>query len=97
LQVSYSVNVVLQMLCCMWLVDLDCSNNDRITHRGTYADAPARGRQTLNQEELLNPSIVHFTGPLHPTLAVVLDSYVQPYTSKPWGYAGAPGNPYKEE
>jgi hypothetical protein len=40
---------------------------------------------------------VHFTGPVHPELAVVLNRWVQPYTAKPWGYAGAPGHPFKDE
>jgi len=66
---------------------------------GTYADAdaPELGRNTLNKAELSDPSIVHFTGPLHPTLAEVINPHVRPYTSKPWGYAGAPGNPYTPE
>lgn len=37
------------------------------------------------------------TGSLHPSLGHVLNPWVQPYTAKPWGYAGAPGHPYAEE
>ncbi|KAF8746762.1 Methyltransferase domain [Rhizoctonia solani] len=44
-----------------------------------------------------DPSIVHFTGPLHPSLAHVINPWVQPYVAKPWGYAGAPGHPYAAE
>ena len=43
------------------------------------------------------PAIVHFTGPVHPSVAEVLNPFVQPYSAKPWGYAGAPGHPYTEE
>ena len=45
---------------------------------------------------LADPAIVHFTGPLHPSLTSVLNDYIQPWLSKPWGYSGAPGNPYAE-
>lgn len=36
-------------------------------------------------------------GLLHPSLGHVLNPWVQPYTAKPWGYAGAPGHPYAKE
>jgi len=58
---------------------------------GTYAGGV--GRETV--EEMKDPGLVHFTGPVHPELAVVLNPWVQPYTAKPWGYAGAPGHPFK--
>jgi hypothetical protein len=45
---------------------------------------------------LADPAIVHFTGPLHPSITSVLDDSFQPWLSKPWGYAGAPGNPFTE-
>lgn len=36
-------------------------------------------------------------GPVHPPIANILNPWVQPYTSKPWGYAAAPGHPYEAE
>ncbi|KZT74467.1 glycosyltransferase family 8 protein, partial [Daedalea quercina L-15889] len=47
--------------------------------------------------EMKEAAIVHFTGPVHPEMEHVLNPYVQPYTAKPWGYAGAPGHPYTGE
>ncbi|KAK1223091.1 hypothetical protein PQX77_014019 [Marasmius sp. AFHP31] len=41
--------------------------------------------------------IVHFTGPVHPSLSRILDEYNQPWASKPWGFAGAPGHPFARE
>jgi lipopolysaccharide biosynthesis glycosyltransferase len=66
---------------------------------GTYAnDATESRSQILGLSSAQrNPSIVHFTGPVHPSLERVLNPFVQPYTAKPWGYAGAPGNPYCAE
>lgn len=61
---------------------------------GTYAKDYSDDRQRLPLTELEDPAIVHFSGHLHPPLGVVLNPWVQPYTSKPWGYAGAPGHPY---
>ncbi|KAL0949075.1 hypothetical protein HGRIS_009170 [Hohenbuehelia grisea] len=61
---------------------------------GTYADIKREG---IDVGTLGNPNIVHFTGPVHPSLAEVLNPWVQPYTAKPWGYAGAPGHPFNEE
>ena len=45
---------------------------------------------------LTDPEIVHFTGALHPNLTRVLDDSYQPWLGSPWGYSGAPGNPYEE-
>jgi len=70
---------------------------------GTYACSPEADRYaSWPQGEALrelhsNPAIVHFTGPVHPRVATVLNEYVQPWTSKPWGYAGAPGHPFAHE
>lgn len=64
---------------------------------GTYAKYPSKDRDKLRLSEMDNPSIVHFTGPVHPTLAEVLNPYVQPPTAKPWGYVGAPGHPFATE
>ncbi|EED79334.1 predicted protein [Postia placenta Mad-698-R] len=63
----------------------------------TYAELPTEARQNIDMGLLKNPYIVHFTGPVNPTLEVVLNPYIQPYTAKPWGYAGAPGHPHGEE
>ena len=43
---------------------------------------------------LADPAIVHFTSVLHPSVFRVLNDSYQPYESKPWGYADAPGNPF---
>ncbi|KAG6374428.1 glycosyltransferase family 8 protein [Boletus reticuloceps] len=64
---------------------------------GTYAECTSVDRDKLCLEQMEDPAIVHFTGPVHPTVQVVLNPYVQPYTAKPWGYAGAPGHPYERE
>ncbi|RPD62102.1 glycosyl transferase [Lentinus tigrinus ALCF2SS1-7] len=64
---------------------------------GTYARYRTPERDALDLEEMDDPKIVHFTGPLHPSLAEVLNPFVQPFTSKPWGYAGAPGHPYADD
>lgn len=64
---------------------------------GTYARYPSSERAALNLAEMDNPHIVHFTGPVNPTLGQVLNPYVQPPTSKPWGYIGSPGHPYHHE
>ncbi|KAA1474437.1 nucleotide-diphospho-sugar transferase [Dentipellis sp. KUC8613] len=64
---------------------------------GTYANAPSAEGNALNIPEVFNnPSIVHFTGPVHPDMEAILNPYVQPCTAKPWGYLGAPGHPYAE-
>ncbi|KAG8888582.1 hypothetical protein FRB98_007346 [Tulasnella sp. 332] len=64
---------------------------------GSYALSVTPERQSLKMKEQDDPAIVHFTGSLHPSLGHVLNPWVQPYTSKPWGYAGAPGHPYADE
>ncbi|KZT18276.1 glycosyltransferase family 8 protein [Neolentinus lepideus HHB14362 ss-1] len=53
-----------------------------------------RAAGALNK--LQSPAIVHFTGPVSPSMAQVLDT-AHVYTEKPWSYAGAPGHPYREE
>ncbi|KAG0706874.1 nucleotide-diphospho-sugar transferase, partial [Suillus ampliporus] len=64
---------------------------------GTYAETSSADRDALTLETMKHPRVVHFTGPVHPDLEMVLNPWVQPYTSKPWGYAGAPGHPFKNE
>ena len=64
---------------------------------GTYATLPSPDLECLNIRDMDDPKIVHFTGPVNPTLAEVLNPYVQPYTAKPWGYASAPGHPFLDE
>ncbi|KAF5342667.1 hypothetical protein D9611_001289 [Ephemerocybe angulata] len=64
---------------------------------GTYAQSDGAGRHWVDKGALVDPGIVHFTGPVHPALNIVLNPWVQPYTAKPWGYAGAPGHPFAEE
>ncbi|KAG1855675.1 glycosyltransferase family 8 protein [Suillus subalutaceus] len=64
---------------------------------GTYAEIGSADRDILALGDMKDPGVVHFTGPVHPDLVAVLNPFVQPYTSKPWGYAGAPGHPFKDE
>jgi len=66
---------------------------------GTYAKLPSNDRDllSLDSEEMNDPHIVHFTGPVNSGLVEVLNPYLQPCTAKPWGYHGAPGYPYAEE
>ena len=52
-----------------------------------------QGLATLHDD----PAIVHFNGPVHPTLSSVVNDVCQPWLSKPWGYAGTPGNPFTEQ
>jgi lipopolysaccharide biosynthesis glycosyltransferase/predicted O-methyltransferase YrrM len=64
---------------------------------GTYADGPGRDRALIAmqlEEMRTKPALVHFTGPTNPDIEIVLNPWVQPYTAKPWGYAGAPGHPF---
>ena len=66
---------------------------------GTYADSPSTDRTEIaTQLEGMKdkPALVHFTGPTNPDVEIVLNPWVQPYTAKPWGYAGAPGHPFSE-
>ncbi|OCH85037.1 glycosyl transferase [Obba rivulosa] len=64
---------------------------------GTYADCASSEREKMDLNAMCDPAIVHFTGPVNPDVAHVLNPYVQPYTAKPWGYAGAPGHPFTDE
>jgi predicted O-methyltransferase YrrM len=64
---------------------------------GTYATLPSKDRDLLCLEDMSDPHIVHFTGPVNPGLVEVLNPYLQPCTAKPWGFNGAPGHPYAEE
>ena len=64
---------------------------------GTYADWPSDDRTVLDLTQMVDPGIVHFMGPVNPTMEAVMDHRRQPYPAKPWGYAGAPGHPYVEE
>ncbi|KAI0829280.1 glycosyl transferase [Trametes gibbosa] len=64
---------------------------------GTYATCRTPERDTLPMDEMADPKIVHFTGELHPDMAAVISPFVQPYSGKPWGYAGAPGHPFGGE
>ena len=64
---------------------------------GTYADGPGADRALIAvqlEEMKADPALVHFTGPTNPDIEIVLNPWVQPYTAKPWGYAGAPGHPF---
>lgn len=66
---------------------------------GTYADGHSTDRAQIAaqiEEMKAKPTLVHFTGPTNPDVEIVLNPWVQPYTSKPWGYAGAPGHPFSE-
>ena len=66
---------------------------------GTYADGQSTDRSQIaaQMEEMkAKPTLVHFTGPTNPDVEIVLNPWVQPYTAKPWGYAGAPGHPFSE-
>ncbi|KIY53637.1 glycosyltransferase family 8 protein [Fistulina hepatica ATCC 64428] len=53
----------------------------------------------IPHDDMDDPTIVHFTGPeaSHIFLTVVINPFVQPYTAKPWSYAGSPGHPHTEE
>ncbi|KAE9397628.1 glycosyl transferase [Gymnopus androsaceus JB14] len=64
---------------------------------GTYARYPSTERALLQLDSMMDPGIVHFTGPVNPSLEEVLNLYVQPPTAKPWGYLGAPGHPFQDE
>ena len=64
---------------------------------GTYANHVEEDRKSLDLGQMEDPAIVHFTGPVHPLMEDVLNKWVQPYTAKPWGYAGSPGHPFEAE
>jgi hypothetical protein len=64
---------------------------------GTYANYPSPDRNPLPIDTMNDPKIVHFTGPVHPSVVEVLNPHVQPPTAKPWGYLGARNHPYESE
>ena len=64
---------------------------------GTYAELRTADRDAAKLHEMANPALVHFTGPVSPSLPLVLNPYIQPCVSKPWGYAKARGHPYAGE
>lgn len=65
---------------------------------GTYANISTPERDSaFSATDFEDPIIVHFTGAVIPSMAEILNPWVQPYTAKPWGYAGAPGHPYTGE
>jgi lipopolysaccharide biosynthesis glycosyltransferase len=64
---------------------------------GTYANSPSTDRDRLPLGDMDDAKVVHFTGPVSPSLQQVLDPYIQPCACKPWGYLGAPGHPYAAE
>ncbi|KAF9526235.1 nucleotide-diphospho-sugar transferase [Crepidotus variabilis] len=66
---------------------------------GTYENHPSEDRSSIAQDikKMQDPAIVHFTGPVNPSLSTVLNPFVQPPTAKPWGYLGAPGHPFEGE
>ena len=64
---------------------------------GTYAKWAGGDEGKTRLEEMNDPAIVHFTGPVHPPMGVVLDFFQQQVTAKPWGYMGAPGHPYEKD
>ncbi|KAG8795995.1 hypothetical protein FRC12_006831 [Ceratobasidium sp. 428] len=76
---------------------LELSLRWNATGMGTYANIPTPERSALRLHEMIDPCIVHFTGPVHPPMAHVTNPWVQPYVAKPWGYAGAPGHPHAAE
>ncbi|KAJ7057073.1 glycosyltransferase family 8 protein [Mycena amicta] len=81
---------------------LEISVDWNATGLGTYAARKDEDRAPVWPNGELDglhehAKIVHFTGPVHPSMAHVLDEYNQPWTSKPWGFAGAPGNPFAVE
>ena len=72
---------------------------------GTYASWSSVSWSSVDRDKiwpqglaklLVDPAIVHFTGPLHPSMTNVLDNSFQPWLGKPWGYSGSPGNPFTE-
>ena len=64
---------------------------------GTYAELRTGDREAANLYEMANPILVHFTGPISPSLPSVLNPHLQPCVSKPWGYLKARGHPYVRE
>ena len=77
--------------------DIVWNANGLGTYASTWTIADRDKTWPQGLATLLNdPAIVHFTGALHPSLSNVLNDYIQPWLGKPWGYSGAPGNPYAE-
>jgi len=64
---------------------------------GTYAEWAGVGKEKICLEGINDPAIVHFTGPVHPSMGVVIDFFQQSVAAKPWGYMGAPGHPYEKD
>ena len=64
---------------------------------GTCGEFRAADREMVKLHEMNDPVLVHFTGPVSPSLSSILNPHVQPCVSKPWGYAKARGHPYAEE
>ena len=64
---------------------------------GSITKWPDPDRQKLPLELLDDPAIVHFSGPCHPVMHHMLVPDRQPFHAKPWGYAGAPGNPFAKD
>ncbi|KAJ7784528.1 glycosyltransferase family 8 protein [Mycena metata] len=63
---------------------------------GTYADLASADREEIAADVAAmkaEPRIIHFTGPVNPTLAEVLNPFVK-FSAKPWGYASAPNHPF---
>ncbi|KAF8990584.1 nucleotide-diphospho-sugar transferase [Cyathus striatus] len=53
---------------------------------GTSAVYPSSDRKSFNHDEMLDPAIVRFTGPVHPSLAEILNPYL----------CGSPGHPFEK-
>ena len=64
---------------------------------GSMVKWPDPVGQKLPLDQLDDPAIIHFSGPLHPSMVNVLAPYLQPFVAKPWGYAGAPGHPHAKD
>ena len=64
---------------------------------GTYALNALVDRSELQTFDIRESCIIHFTGSINPSLAEVINPIWQPYTSKPWGYAGSPGHPFADD
>jgi hypothetical protein len=58
---------------------------------GTYAGNPS------DDGDMTDPSVVHFTGAVHPSMVEVMDPKFQFPIGKPWGYMGSPGHPYESD
>jgi len=58
---------------------------------GTYAGNPS------DDGDMTDPSVVHFTGAVHPSMVEVMDPKFKFPIGKPWGYMGSPGHPYESD